>query len=82
MFWRLLVLLFLVNGSYSRTGGYRTVGYYVNWYIYTIISYKSIPLTEKRAIYGRNFTPQELPVESLTHVLYAFANVNPETGEV
>lgn len=34
------------------------------------------------AIYGRSYKPHNIPCSSLTHLLYCFADVKPDSGEV
>jgi len=60
---------------------YRSVAYYVNWYALAH-NCKVWANSTNRDIYARNFVLQDLLANNLTHVLYAFANILPDTREV
>lgn len=62
----------------TRTvSGYRNAAYFVNWCV-GILGDIWKEADHSRAIYARNYQPQQLPASDLTHVIYAFANIQTD----
>ncbi|KAL1991416.1 hypothetical protein VTN49DRAFT_5408 [Thermomyces lanuginosus] len=45
-------------------------------------TFRSVAYFVDWSIYERNFVPQDLKIDSLTHVLYAFGSINATTAEI
>ncbi|PYH96455.1 chitinase [Aspergillus ellipticus CBS 707.79] len=43
--------------------------------------FKTVAYFTNWGVYGRNYQPQDIPANHITHILYSFANIRP-TGEV
>ena len=74
----LVLLLALPAHAISNNAGLRNVVYFGNWYAYP----EEASVTNRHRAVKANFTPQDLPASSLTHVLYAFADPDPSSGQV
>ncbi|ODQ66575.1 glycoside hydrolase [Nadsonia fulvescens var. elongata DSM 6958] len=46
-----------------------------------MVTYKSVLYFQSWSIYGKHF-PKDLPFENISHLCYAFADIDPNTGEV
>ncbi|EAS34226.3 chitinase 6 [Coccidioides immitis RS] len=44
--------------------------------------YKTVAYFTNWGIYGRNYQPNNIPASHITHILYSFANIRGDTGEV
>lgn len=68
----------------SGSKGFRSVLYFTNWSVPTYnISHRNLLTLLNRGIYSDKYKtqPQDIPVDKVTHLLYAFADIKPD-GEV
>jgi chitinase len=65
----------------------KNIVYFPNWYVRRFSQdpepqrKKNPCWSARRSIYDRNYQPADLPVSKITHVMYAFANLQPN-GQV
>lgn len=57
----------VVHEIHKRATGKVSIGYFTNWGVYST---------------GANFQPTDIVVSTLTHILYSFADVDPNSGSV
>ncbi|KAK2809757.1 hypothetical protein FQN50_003602 [Emmonsiellopsis sp. PD_5] len=78
----MLPAVILVLYLMGQTHAYQSVAYFVNWVRpYPCKNHSDVDLMVK-GIYARNYTPGDLPADRLTHLNYAFAGIDPVSGNV
>lgn len=70
------------NGLQKRSTGYISAGYFTNWFVSCYSHLLMDNLSVGRGIYARNFQPTNIVSSTLTHILYAFADVDPNSGNI
>ncbi|KFY68430.1 hypothetical protein V496_01052 [Pseudogymnoascus sp. VKM F-4515 (FW-2607)] len=80
MFWSIILLSMLLLRVDSQGFGVATNTSFAGEF-WSTNRFRTVAYFASWSTY-KNFTPQELPYQDLTHVLYAFAAINESTGEV
>lgn len=70
------------NGLHRRSTGYISAGYFTNWFVLCCSYLLTHSSSVDRGIYARNFQPTDIVSSTLTHILYAFADVDPNSGNI
>ncbi|OJD22946.1 hypothetical protein ACJ73_05705 [Blastomyces percursus] len=78
----MLTIVILILSLTGEINAYRSVAYFVNWVMICLCKNCLNVDSMVKGIYARNFTPGDLPADQLTHLNYAFAGVDPHSGNV